>query len=676
MGEIVGLDAAGKANSIFEQVKPSIDSVISNIKNINIQRIGQVVKVKIYFSQTMDLNVRPKLNFVGINKPLLNSLTFIGQSWLSNQIFEITYQISSFPETMRTILAQVDSAVSTSGTLQKPYVALNPFIIDKEKPFVQSVLPSSTLINDSIANISTFFIDVVYNEICNTNSLPTLSFSNASIIANILSLNSSQSTWISLDTYRFVYSVTDTDEEILNIDFQIYGGLDQVQNLQDSSISLGLFQINTTNPALVSYTISDSILTQTDIGNNKLSIVLQFNQALEQAELPSLIFADPNILNSRLTLNAPNSFWIDSFTLQMNFNLLGNPYQSDWLDLDLSQIKDRNGNAITQVIINDALIIDTKKPAVLAAIPSATIISDNELGVLNFKIQIYFDEKMNLQQKPIAELFFNNALNTELNYNVFGSEWLSDSIFEARFNLQDNNVELDSFELRINFAQDEFLNAQGFWNQLDWIDLDTQNPEISSLTANTYNLTSQNTQWELTAVFDEAMDTSIGMELTFLNAPDINGFLSINNTTSLWLSDSIFKLVYDLLPGTFMQENITASVGFARDIAKNEVEEFVIDSFFSLNLETVGIKDVTSLISVYPSPVAAGSILNFMIDKSNLNVQLNLYNGLGQVAVSENVLLNSSGEGFIDIPYHLEGIYFIVLTSESASVQGKIMVIK
>jgi hypothetical protein len=360
----------------------------------------------------------------------------------------------------------------------------------------------------------------------------------------------------------------------------------------------------------------------------------------------------------------------------MNFNLLGNPYQSDWLDLDLSQIKDRNGNAITQVIINDALIIDTKKPAVLAAIPSATIISDNELGVLNFKIQIYFDEKMNLQQKPIAELFFNNALNTELNYNVFGSEWLSDSIFEARFNLQDNNVELDSFELRINFAQDEFLNAQGFWNQLDWIDLDTQNPEISSLTANTYDLTSQNTQWELTAVFDEAMDTSIGMELTFLNAPDINGFLSINNTTSLWLSDSIFKLVYDLLPGTFMQENITASVGFARDIAKNEVEEFVIDSFFSLNLETVGIKDVTSLISVYPSPVAAGSILNFMIDKSNLNVQLNLYNGLGQVAVSENVLLNSSGEGFIDIPYHLEGIYFIVLTSESASVQGKIMVIK
>jgi hypothetical protein len=674
MGEIVGLEAAGKANTLFEEVKPKIDSIVSNIDAVNIQSIGQNIKVKIYYGQVMDVNVNPKFDLIGANNPLNNSLSYIGESWINNKIYELSYQITSFPETMSTILAQVDSGINMMGALQKSYVALNPFLIDKVRPSVQTVIPAILVVNDSISNLSTFYIDVLYDEVCDTASIPVLSFSNPTVAVNILTLNTNQSSWINSTTYRFVYNVVDTNTEIPDIGVLVSGGLDALQNLQNISNSLNVFDIITTNPSLLIYTINDSILSRADIGGSALICTFQFNQNLETAVLPNIVFSDLNLLNTSLVLNAQNSFWIDSFNLQMTYDLENLDYESGWIDIDLAQIIDANGNPIDNALIQETLLIDTEKPEIIGLLPSAAVISDNEFGPLNFNIKIYFDEKMNQQQKPIAELFLNGTLNSEVNYNVFGSDWISDSIFEARFNVLDNNIELDSFELRINFAQDAYFNAQNLRSEVSWIALDTKNPSIISFTANTYELTNQTTQLKFTSIFDEKMDLSSNLLLAFPNASGIDNVLTQNMTASQWLNNWTYELVYDVQAFSYFQEYIQIQPIDAKDLAQNKLVELNLDSFLRVNINPLAIRDLNTPNLVYPNPVQSGALL-FLDLGFNVNQgKVGLFNEIGMLIREYDLNQWSGALITLEIPKHISGIHLIRIETKETVLTTKVLI--
>ena len=674
IGEIVGLDAASKADSIFQEMKPTVDSITSTIPKINIQSIGQIFKLKIYFSEAMQMTTNPSLSFVGLNNPMLNSLSSIGGTWVSNQVFEQSYQVLAFPETMGTVLAQVTGAKNVSGIEQNPYIKLNPFRIDKQRPNVLSVVPSTSLVNDSIANLSAFHLDIMYSETCDTSSTPTVSFSNSILVNSVLSLNAAQSAWLNPSTYRSVYTVIDTDTEILNISVQVDSARDEFLNLQNNYSSNTLFRINTQNPILLNYSVSDSVLSRADFGNSALVCTFEFNQALQSPNIPSQIFSDLNVLGTSLQFNSQNSFWIDSFNLRLTYNLLNQSYESSLMAINISAVKDSNGNPAGNSLIPNAITIDTKKPELLAAIPSASIVSDNELGSNGFIISLAFSEKMDQVQKPIAELFLNSVLNTEINYNVFGSNWISDSIFEARFNVLDNNVELDSFELKVNFGKDKALNAQDLWLQANWINLDTKNPKIISLIANTYLVTNQTNQLIFTAVFDEPMNQNSTLEIEFLNANGIENVLIHNLAASQWLNSLVYESVYDVQALSFSQDFVSVRPIDATDLALNNLEESARDSFMTIQIDPTAIRDLNLSLSAFPNPVKAGAYLFVSMDS---NLPLNrvvLINELGMICTEFKLDLNSNGLVRLHVPENLNGLYWLRMETSQNVFTSKVVI--
>jgi hypothetical protein len=674
IGEMVGLDASDKADLIFQKINPTIDSIISAIPKVNIQSVGQTLKLTAYFNEVMDISFIPQVNFVGDNNPLMNSLTSLGGVWLNNQVYERTYQINALPETMRQVLVQVDSAVNLAGVYQNPHIALNPFSIDKERPNIQTITPSATLVNDSIANLTIFYIDLAYDEACDLNSTPVVSFSNPGIVNNVLSLNSFQSSWINSNTFRVVYNVVDTDLEGLNISLQVDAAKDEFLNLQNSYNSTPVFNINTQNPSLLSYTISDTVLSRVDIGSNVLVCTFEFNQALQTSNLPTQIFSNSTAIGASLQFNTQNSFWIDSFNLQLTYNLLNQSYESGLMDITLDQIKDSNGNSAENGLIQNAVTIDTKIPELLSASPSVLIVSDNESSSNGFVFSLHFSEKMDQQQKPIAELFLNGSLNTEINYNVFGSNWISDSIFEAKYNVIDNNIELDSFELKVNFGKDEALNPQNLWTQVDWIDLDTKNPTVISLTASTYLVTNQTSELKFTAVFDEPMEPNSILEMEFLNASGIENVFLPNLSASQWLNSLTYELVYDVQQVPFNEDFIAVKPKNARDFALNLMAESALDSFLSVQIEPTVIRDVNMELNTYPNPVRAGAQLFVQLENECHLNRVILINELGMTCHEYSLDQFNQHLVNIKIPENLNGLYWLRMETDQNVFLAKILI--
>ena len=675
IGLDIGIDASAKADSIFLKPILKVDSVSSNFSIVNISTIGQNLKLQVYFSEDMNTSIDPSINFIATPNPLNASLSLLGGSWLDSRRYEIGYSIIASSETIETIQVQVQNAISIAGQEQLPFIHNDVFSIDLERPMVSNVTPYVPLINDGVVSVNTFYLDVEYTERCDTLSTPSIQFATPNVLSAALFEDSSRSEWISSITFRQAYTLVDDNVEILDIDFYVSGAMDQANNAQSIDSVFDQFSIITTNPALLSFTWSDSLLNRSDIGGNALSMNIVFDRSMDISSALSPEFSIAGVYPGILDLQA-QSGWLDSSTVQISFDLLNQIFQGDWMDISLLPFKDLNGNSVSNYLYADALRIDTKRPGVISIESNTNIVSDDQTGTNNFLLDLAFDENMNIEKEVIVELFLDNSLSEDINFKVFQSYWLNDSVYRAVFEVEDNGVELQGYELQINFGEDASNNPQDLIVRDDFIDLDTRNPEILSLTANTYSLTEADSQWEVTAVFDELMDTTKGMEFAFSNVIGIDNYLSINTNNSVWLNPLVYKLVYDVNPGAFSQEFISIYPLAGTDTALNLISEFLMDSFLTINLETVSVKDLANDLKLYPVPVQAGDWLYFNVGPSITDLTVQLFNELGQIMLSKRVEVNTLGEGQISIPDAVEGICFIKFTSKSFSIQRKIMVSK
>ena len=675
IGLDIGLDASAKADSIFLKPIIKVDSVSSNFSIVNILTIGQNLKLQVYFSEDMNTSMDPSINFIATPNPLNASLSLLGGSWLDSRRYEIGYSIIASSETIENIQVQVQNAISIAGQEQLPFIQNNVFSIDLERPMVSIVTPSEALINDGVASVNTFYLDVEYTERCDTFSTPSIQFITPNVLSVTLFEDASRSEWINSTTFRQAYTLVDENVEILDVDFYVSGAIDQANNTQSTDSVFNQFSIITTNPALLSFTWSDSLLNRSDIGGNALNMNILFDRPMNISSALSPEFSLAGVYPGILDLQA-QSGWLDSSTVQISFDLLNQIFQGDWMDISLLPFKDLNGNSVLNYLYADALRIDTKRPEIISIESNTNIVSDDQTDTNNFLLDLAFDENMNIDKEVIVELFLDNALSEDINFKVFQSYWLNDSVYRAVFEVEDNGVELQGYELQINFGEDASNNPQDLIVRDDFIDLDTRNPEILSLTANTYSLTEADSQWEVTAVFDELMDTTNGIEFAFSNAVGLDNYLSINTNNSVWLNPLVYKLVYDVNPGAFSQEFISISPLVGTDTALNLISEFLLDSFLTINLEVVSVKDLANDLKLYPVPVQAGDWLNFNVGASAADLTVQLFNELGQIMLSKRVEVNSLGDGQINIPVSAEGICFIKFISKSFSIQRKIMLSK
>ncbi|MCB0510437.1 MAG: vanadium-dependent haloperoxidase, partial [Bacteroidetes bacterium] len=472
IGIEIGEDVATLVSDLYSVSRPIADSLFASDTLLSLVDTNQLVHLELYFSEQMDTNVHPVLTFMNANHPLLHSLSLVQGEWLDTYSYKWTYTISNYQESLSQVIVQIKNAISQNGLVQNPKLFVNPFTIDKERPELSQLTSNTNLLNDSWLTPTSFFVDLSFSEACDTAIEPQLSFISSPAASN-LSQDLINSAWLNPSLYRASFLLVDANESISGIAMEVEAVRDIAGNEMLSFVSNPFFDIETANPQLIEFTINDSILTQADLGTNSLVLNFTFNTAMDMTSGFGIDFVSTSNLANSLIANSSNSVWLDSLTLSLSYNLIDVNEEAYNIAINIEDIKDVHGNAISNPLLNDVFKLDTKQPVVLTSISNSTVISDNQVGNAGFSILLSYDEPMLASQKPILELLENGQLSSNVSYDVFSSSWLNGSEFEAKFNVVDNNVEMDSLSLSINFAKDLLGNAQNLELRNDWIDLDT-----------------------------------------------------------------------------------------------------------------------------------------------------------------------------------------------------------
>jgi hypothetical protein len=671
IGLKVGNDAYLKADLLYSQDLPLVQSVSSDISVINIASIGDTLHVSFTYNENMDTTINPVVTYLNTYHPLINSLSVLNAHWISPTVYQVAYSILAYSETMNDVIVQIKGAKNLLGKTQNVSVTSQPFRIDKESPIVLNCNLSNGIINDSVCGGS-FSFALIYNESCDTSSTPAVSFIGNTSINNCLTTNSSLSGWINDSTYLCAFDAMDNNEILDSIGIMISGSYDMANNTQLMYADTNILVVDTKNALLNSYTINDSLLTTADIGSQALIIDLIFDKAMDQSMPPQLFFSTPNLIGNGLTLNSANTTWVDSIHCTLTYNLQNIILEEFQIGIQLSSIKDMAGNSPLLTSIDSLFSIDTKKPLLVSVTPLATTVADVHAGNGQFTATVQYDEKMDLQQLPVLELFHNGSLMSSITYNIFGSSWTNDTLFNALFNVVDLNEDIENINLTINFGKDASGNGQVLESEIDWINLDTKNPDLLVLSANGYLINSSSTDFELIGVFDEAINTINTPVFDFIAAQNVNSFLSFDAPNSVWLNSTTYQASYSFPNTTFIEPQINIVPSNIFDMAGNALVTDTLNNFFAINYEPLGIKNINenSSFSLFPNPLALGATLQ-LISSDNSIKEIEIYSIDGKLLFREPVV---NSKQMIQLPDFSAGIYIVVAKANDALYEQKLMI--
>lgn len=674
IGIKIGDHSYQKADILFTENRPIVTAVNSSIPLINIGSIGDTLHLTFTYEEDMDTTINPVLTFLNTYHPLINTLAVINGVWADARNFVTSYSISSYSETLKNVSIQIKGARNLSGKLQNPFVAANPFIIDKQSPFVTSYQLSSNLVNDSICS-GNFSIKLNFNEKCDPDFVPTIQFFGDTNINGCLTLNTVLSGWINDSTYLSVYGASDNDEILDSIGVMISNGIDLAGNTQLIYNDSNVFAVDTRNVLLSSYSVSDNLLTVSDIGSQALIINLIFDKPMNQSLSPQLVFSNPNLIGNVLTINASNTEWIDSIHCVLTYNLQNVIHEENEIGVQFSSLKDRAGNSPSTIGIDSLFSIDTKKPIIVSSVPNTTIISDLTVGTGQFSANIVYDEKMDTQQLPVLELYQNGVIMNSVTYNIFSSTWINDTIFKASFNVNDMNEEINSIDLKINFGKDFSGNAQVLNSLNSWVSLDTKNPEILVLTANNYMINSSSPDFELIGVFNEAIDNNNVPLFDFVASQNIANFLSVDSTNSGWINSTTYRSVYTFPNTTFMEPQIDIIPSNIYDMAGNSMVPNTFNNFFGINYDPLSVRAIKTIedIMIYPNPILSGGRLSIVSAKEKIE-QVLIYSTDGKLLFDKNLSNSSNTLQSFEIPDLSAGMYILVSKNNTAQKEWKLLV--
>ena len=101
-----------------------------------------------------------------------------------------------------------------------------------KKPTVEHTLPITTIITDSIVGISTYYVDVSFNEKMDEASTPLVTHESVDDLSGSLQFNFLESTYTTDSTFRAFFDVLDDHIEVDSIDIQVLFGNDFAGNIQ------------------------------------------------------------------------------------------------------------------------------------------------------------------------------------------------------------------------------------------------------------------------------------------------------------------------------------------------------------------------------------------------------------------------------------------------------------
>ncbi len=658
IGIVVGADAVDLSNSIFGSERPLVVNVTPSEEVLNIADIGSTFSVTITYDRPMDQSVTPDVQYL-VQDPMLEAASLVTAAWLDAFNYTLILEVEASELRLTDIFMRIDEARALNGLYQDVHLVARPFSIDTDRPEVVLVTSPNDLLNDALAATGQLDVLVDFSEPCATSQTPVIVLSGTTDPSASLAVNAAGSQWNSPVQYRVRLNLTDAQEEIEEVFITLSNVLDQAGNDQEEHEAAMILSIDTRNPVLADIGVNNEMLALADVGNGALQITVEFDEEMDTALTPNFSFPGEDPLGTSLIPEPLNSLWLNATTYRKSYTLLNADEEFFNITSVMVDFTDMAGNEPATTTIDGLFTVDTKRPEVTATTPSVPVVADASVGTGGFHMDIHFPEVMNTAQPALVQLT-GAGIGTTFANNLVQSAWEDEQTYRAVFNVTDQGLEVEGIGVSVNFAQDLSGNNQVAHTGLNVVDLDTRNPLLLVVTANTYSINNSHMGPEgftVLSVFDEAMDEASLPEVDF--SVPLSDVLTPNAAGSGWLNTSTYRNAFDVANLDASIADIGVTLAEARDQAGNLLVPVMMEDYFSIDLQLVNIEELFSQagLALFPNPLLAGHPLQLLTMADLNDVAIEIVDMRG--ALVHRVYLGglTKGTHTMNIPDLASGMY-------------------
>jgi len=672
IGKEIGEMSVAAAQLVVELELPAIASITTTDTLVNCADNTFTFNVDVQFNQPMDIAVIGEGNF--LNSAVLTVLVPVQTYWIDSLNFRLRYTVSSNQLEIAEIKMKFLNFTTATGQTLPSATHQLPFLIDTKRPMIDEYAVSTNLINDAALS-SEFNLEYTFSEACAENSIPFTLFNAPINVSGTFVLNTLLSSWIAPNIYKAVYTLLDANCYVAAVNIAVNNAVDQNGNSQFPYSAASVFGIDTENPAIQSETINDLVLSISDVGANELILSMIFNQQMNTTELPELEFTNANsgeTINS-LALNTSMSQWTSLNTCQLKYGFQNQQQEVSEVEITCLNCMDTSFNLLNNPVLNTNFKIDTKKPSVLSVQPNKNYIADSLLGIGNYWVDIAFNEKMSSGTIPFVNHSAGLDVAASISYLPGESYFLSDSIFRAVFTVQDENVEIETIDLEVNFAKDLALNTQYLLQEENFIALDTKNPLLIDFYVSSAEISNDTEDFSILTVFSEPMFPENIPQLNFSEA--LAPLLQWNELNSIWLSESIYRTKYFVTPQDMNFQAINVGIDGATDLKGNIMVFANREDVFNVATSFVALQEnSTFAFQLFPSPIRSGGDLYIRYGEDLDELQIKIYTSAGSLVQTASASKsNENGLFKFKLNDYAGGFYFIS-TNNSSSLEKIIIV--
>jgi len=585
----VAQDAAGNPNTAaaqfsitYDSVHPTVQIAVSDTLITDIDVGTDNFVVTLTYSEAMDNTVDPTITFIN---PATTTLENAVHVWSAgNTVDTVTYDVKDDGVEISDVDVKVSAAKDVAGNLQVDNTKSDAFSVDTKNPTVVSVTPSVSQITDANVGEDNLTLTIVYSENMDTSVNPTITFSPdvSDTLENV------DNAWSDVKTFVATYDVKDSNVDYTGVDVTISGAKDNVGNTQVDNTTNDVFSIDTENPTVVSITVSDNLITDSDAGQ-KFTVTIQFNENMDNTVTPDVEFI-PNVVGETLTFNV--GWWSsDNRYYYENYMISDANVENFDVDIKVENAKDLAGNLQVSSTGNDKFDIDTKNPTITSMTVSDSFITDADVGGLLFTLDIYFSESMSHSPYPTVT-YIPNVWGSDSTLKPVSGYWVNNTHHRRTYTIQDKNVNIIGVDIQVSNAYDAYGNLVISLQDNDKFDIDTKNPTVVSVTPNLTLITDANVgtdNFTLTIVYSEDMDTGVYPTITFTPAVGT----TLENVDNNWTDDITFVATYDVADAGVNIVDVDVSSTGAKDENGNLQIDNTTNDVFSIDTENPTVVSVT-----------------------------------------------------------------------------------
>lgn len=661
IGEQVGIYAFDLADSIYSVDFPALIHASISDSIINITDIGNSFVVSLTFNVEMDTNVViiPQLFPLSLNSAIsMNNMT-----WMDSYNLDITYNVLSNIDEIHSTSFIFNDLYTSTGTLLPTYTLGDFFLVDTRKPEVETVDVNATVINDSVVS-QQLILQIEFDEPCDTTVSPGVEFLSLDLINPTINEDLLSSNWMNDTVFVAYFNTVDFNETVQNIETKILNVLDVYQNEMDSIQEPDLFIIDTKNPQIINAVSSDVLITQSDLSSPQFNVTITFDEGMNTSIPPAFNFNDLGNQFSSINQNTFQTSWVDSLNLSVEFLIYSSTNNAIPLDLNCSNLYDINGNLLTDSTVVSLITSDMKSPEVQSINLNKSIVSDSLVGAGMYFVDVEFDEKMDTLVKPLVKHEANQSLTNSIQYNFNSSHYLDTLVYRAFFNILDENIEVDSISVVVDYGQDFSGNIQNPIIEFNKTTIDTKNPQVIGLYANDYSLSQIFDSLNIVALFDEEMLGSYPCLIEFSPLMSSPVVLSLQET--MWLNNVSHSSRYLLEngPSQFTSYGININSGF--DLAGNVSVPLSLSNFVSIDPVLNVLETELDDFVLYPTILKTGQTLYIAgLNNNNENrIECTLASTQGQNLRS--LVFIKDGTRYKSEPIsHPPGMYYLLVNGRA-----------